>query len=133
MIVVDTNVIAYLYLEGEHTIHAEALLQQDSHWIAPVLWRSEFRNILAFYLRKKIISYHDALQIMDQATALLEDNEYEVVSGQVLNLVHQSTCSAYDCEFVYLARKFNIPLVTANKKILAEFPDNSIHLKKFIS
>ena len=34
MIVVDTNVIAYLYLPGEHTLIAEALLAHDplSHW-----------------------------------------------------------------------------------------------------
>lgn len=32
MIVVDTNVLAYLYLPGEHTAAAETLLQQDLGW-----------------------------------------------------------------------------------------------------
>ena len=32
MIVVDTNIIAYLLLEGEHTEKAEAVLLKDSQW-----------------------------------------------------------------------------------------------------
>ena len=47
MIVVDSNVLASLYLPGEYTAAAEVLLEHDSDWAAPILWRSEFRNILA--------------------------------------------------------------------------------------
>ena len=41
MIVVDSNVIAYLYLPGAYTASAEALLQRDSEWAAPILWCSK--------------------------------------------------------------------------------------------
>lgn len=57
MIVVDTHVLAYFYLPGEHTAAAEALFQKEADWAAPILWRSEFRNILAGYLRRKTISF----------------------------------------------------------------------------
>lgn len=52
MIVADTNTIAYLYLPSEYIEYVEALLLKDSHWIAPLLWRSELRNILALYMPK---------------------------------------------------------------------------------
>jgi predicted nucleic acid-binding protein len=52
----------------------------------------------------------------------LIDNEYEVPSAQVMQLVDSSECSAYDCEFVALAQHLGVPLVTADKKILREFP-----------
>ncbi|MEN9805867.1 MAG: hypothetical protein RL756_375, partial [Pseudomonadota bacterium] len=56
MIVADSNVVAYLYLPGEHTAAAERLLEREPDWAAPILWRSEFRNILAGYLRRKDIT-----------------------------------------------------------------------------
>ena len=55
MIVVDTNVVSYLYLNGERSHQAEKLLSLDPHWCAPVLWRSEFRNVLGLYLRKGLL------------------------------------------------------------------------------
>ncbi|WP_296808844.1 type II toxin-antitoxin system VapC family toxin [Thiocapsa sp.] len=63
MIVVDSNVMAYLYLPGEHTAAAEALLERDPDWAAPILWRSEFRSILAGYIRRKDISFEQAVSL----------------------------------------------------------------------
>jgi len=51
MIVVDTNIIAYLYISGEKSLQAEQLLSFDSLWNAPILWRSEFRNVLSQYFK----------------------------------------------------------------------------------
>lgn len=103
MIVVDSNVLAYLYLPGEHTSAAEALLQQDPDWAAPILWRSEFRNILTGYMRRKTISFEQASSLQKEAESLLEGSEFEVDSLAVLELARDSDCSAYDCEFVALA------------------------------
>lgn len=125
MIVVDSNVIAYLYLPGDHTSAAEALLADDPEWAAPILWRSEFRNILAGYLRRNMLTIEQALAIQAEAESLLTGNEYEVDSASVLELVHGSNCSAYDCEFVALAIKLTTTLVTADKKILQAFPKHT--------
>ena len=52
MIVADTNMIAYLLLGGGGTALARSVFQRDLNWPAPVLWRSEFGNILAGYIRR---------------------------------------------------------------------------------
>ena len=122
MIVVDTNVVSYLYLSGERSQQAEQLLSLDPHWCAPVLWRSEFRSVLSLYLRKGLLTLAEVLLILEQAEELLGDNEYEVPSADIMQLVNQSDCSAYDCEFVALAKYLGVPLVTADKKLLREFP-----------
>lgn len=131
MIVADTNTIAYLYLPSDYSEYVEALLLKDPDWIAPILWRSELRNILALYLRKKLISMDDALEIQQQAESLLKDNEYTVNSFEVLKTANQSGCSAYDSEFICLAKSQNCKLVTADKKILKQFPDIAISAKEY--
>lgn len=131
MIVVDTNVIAYLYLQGQHTDNVEKILIRDPAWCAPLLWRSEFRNILALYIRKKILTSQKALEIMRKAEELMNGNEYSVSSHDVIDLIKSSTCSAYDCEFVCLAKELGVPLITGDKKILTEFSKYSISITAF--
>lgn len=122
MIVVDTNIISYLYISGQRSQQVEQLLSVEPHWCAPVLWRSEFRSVLGQYLRKNILSFEEVLVIMDQAETLLTENEFEVPTAYIMQLLSSSKCSTYDCEFVALARYLEVPLVTADKQILREFP-----------
>lgn len=133
MIVVDTNIVSYFYLPSDYSAQIEALYRLDSQWIAPLLWRSEFRNVLATYLRKNLLSLSDAQDMMNAALRLLEENEYQIPSNQVLELVSQSNCSAYDCEFVALAKDLKIPLITADKKIINEFSEIAISIGTFLS
>ena len=83
MIVVDINILAYLYLPGDFTHRAEALLS---------------------------------------------GREYEMDSYDVLARVPKSDCSAYDCEFVALAVRLGIRLVTMDKKLLRGFPGEAVPL-----
>ena len=122
MIVVDTNVLAYLLLPGPKTSLAEALLLDHPQWAAPPLWRSEWRNVLATYLRRDLLNLPAALALMEKAEAILSAHEEPVSSEQVLTLASSSRCSAYDCEFVAAAQQLGVPLVTEDQKILAAFP-----------
>lgn len=131
MIVADSNLIAYLLIPGEHTAQARAVLEKDPNWVAPLLWRSEVRNVLALYLRQASLSLGEALQFMREAEDLLQGGEYHVESSQVLGLAADSRCSAYDCEFVALARQLALPLVTTDKQILATFSPPAIRPADF--
>lgn len=128
MIVVDSNILAHLYLPGDRTAAAEALLKQDPEWAAPVLWRSEFRNILAGYMRRRTITFEQACSVQSEAESLLAGAEFEVDSRSVLELVRDSDCSAYDCEFIALAIKLDTKLATVDKKLLREFPTRAVVL-----
>ena len=123
MIVVDTNVVAYLLLPGPHTALADDLLIEQPEWAAPPLWRSEWRNVLAGYLRRGVLDLDQALALQQQAELLVIRHEEPVSSQAVLQLVASSRCSAYDCEFVAAALQLRVPLVTADRAVLAAFPD----------
>ena len=133
MIVVDSNIITYLFLTSAWTDQAEQLLRQEPDWAAPLLWRSEFRNVLALYIRKRLLSPADALEIIEQATSMMMGREYDVVSSRVLSLAAQSSCSAYDCEFVALAQDLGVPLVTMDKQVWDQFPKIAMSLDNYLT
>lgn len=128
MIVVDTNVLAYFLLPYEFSPQAEALFKRDPDWVAPIFWRSEFRNLLAGYLRRKTLSFDEVLRVQADAEAMMAGNEHEVDSRRVLELVRDSDCTAYDCEFVALAMRLEVKVVTMDGKLLKAFPKHTAAL-----
>jgi predicted nucleic acid-binding protein len=133
VIVVDTNVIAYLYLSTEFTPLAEALLLRDPEWAAPLLWRSEFRNVLALYLRQKRLDLDRALAIQSEAQSLMAGREFDVGSLAVLQLAASSRCSAYDCEFLALATFLGVRLVTMDRQMLNSFRTTAVSLRSAVT
>ena len=133
MIVVDTNLIVHFFANGDNSELAGRILVMDPGWSAPLLWRSEFRNTLVKCVRGELIEWSDAFQIMTEAESLMAGNEYAVVSGDVLSLAASSACSAYDAEFVVLARELGVPLVTTDKQLLEGFPDTAVSPERFIA
>ena len=131
MIVVDTNVIVYLLITGELTENAIAVRAKDRMWAAPILWESELRNVLMLYIRRKGLPLEKAAAIAAKAETLVRS--YQVNSTAVLRSALDSGCTAYDCEFVELARERNIPLVTEDKKVLSAFPGIATSMKDFVN
>ena len=131
MIVVDTNLIAYLLLGGEKTPRARSIFERDSKWAAPLLWRSEFRSVLAMFIRQGKLRLEKAIEFMNEAETLMQGEEYQVDSGRVIKLIDSSKCSAYDCEFIALAQHLDVPLITSDKQILNEFPDTAVSIESY--
>jgi hypothetical protein len=104
VIVVDANVVAYLYLPTENTPLAEDLLVRDPEWAAPLLWRGELRNVLALYLRQGLLDFDAAYANQTEAESLLAGREYDVGSLKVLRLAASSGCAAYDCYRAHAVR-----------------------------
>ncbi len=129
MIVVDTNIIAYLHVSGKFTPLALQLLEKDSRWIAPPLWQSEFRNLLINYVRHEIMDLEEAIKLTEDAMMTMQNREIAPSSKLVLSLATNSSLSAYDCEFVALADEAKCNLVTVDKQIIKSFPDLAISLE----
>ena len=132
MIVVDTNIIAYLLINGEWTQRAEAVRRRDPEWAAPLLWRSEFRNLLSLYIRQEIFDLDHAINLLKNAEEIMQEREHTISSVSVVKLAASAKCSAYDCEFVALAQKLSVPLVTSDRRILTAFPKTAVPLEDFL-
>jgi len=122
MIAVDVNTIAYHWFISPHSNAIQKLFIKDNDWVAPALWRSEFRNILASQIRLKKLALLDALDIWLEAEKMMKKKEYVVNTSSVLLLVAESNCSAYDCEYVAVAHHLNVKLITYDKQLIKAFP-----------
>ncbi len=131
MIVADTNLLVYLFITGDQTLLAQQVLARDPYWIVPPLWQSEFRNVLAAYLRRGM-PLSQAKQIMNEALGTMEKRQIIPSYERILDLIAASDCTAYDCEFVALARQLSIQLVTADQQLLNQFPNCAISLEDFV-
>ena len=131
MIVADNAMISYLLIPGEYTDEAERVRSLDSDWVAPSLWVSDFRNVLRNYIVGDHIALEKAVAYMDGAESLMRGRAYGVSSAEVLALAAGSGCTAYDCEYVALAKAAGVQLVTTDKEVLREFPDVAVHPEHF--
>jgi predicted nucleic acid-binding protein len=131
VIVADNSVLVYFWLPGAFAEWAEAAKAQDGVWAAPVLWRAEFRNVLAEYLRKRLLTEAEANTAYLNVQKDLGAHEFTVPTERILKLVLASDCTAYDCEYVALAQDLKVPLVTTDKQILRAFPKTAVALEKF--
>jgi predicted nucleic acid-binding protein len=132
VIVVDTNVLAHLLLPGEQGAVADQVLARDPRWAAPLLLRSEFRNVLAGWVRRGALTLDTAMSTAMDAEAYVRGREYSVPSRDVLELAARSTCTAYDCEFVALARRLRTRLVTSDRQVLSAFPETAVSPETFV-
>ena len=133
MIVVDSNVIAYCWINGDRTPLVHHMRRRDPQWHAPVLWRSEMRSILAGYWRDRSLTGTQSRQVMAAAEAGMAGREHHLSSERVFEIVGSTRLSAYDCEFVALAIALGVRLVTEDRAILAARPELACSVEQFMA
>lgn len=122
MIVVDTNVIAYLFLRGLHSSAVDRLVASEPDWAAPRLWLDEFLNVLVIQERNGLISPKDAADILRDAEALMVGGSYEIPANRILATARRTGCTAYDSQFITLAEDLGLTLYTFDRRILTNCP-----------
>jgi predicted nucleic acid-binding protein len=132
VIVADNSLLVYFWLPSALAGLAEAVKDRDTVWVSPILWRSEFRNVLAGYLRRQTLTEAEANAAYLNVQKDLGANEYSVPTERIIKLVLASDCTAYDCEYVALAQDLGVPLVTTDKQILRAFPKTAVSMGKFV-
>ena len=120
MIVVDTNVIVALLLDGPDSALARRAWKRDRDWLVPTLWRSEFLNVLWQAVRTGNLAEDAAIQAWSHASRLLVPRERPVDGAAVLRTALRFGITAYDAHFVALASALGVVLVTNDRKSLAD-------------
>ncbi|MSR48085.1 MAG: PIN domain-containing protein [Planctomycetes bacterium] len=132
MIVVDTSVLVHLLLPDDDSPLIDEVAWVDDVWHAPALWRSELRDVLVKKLRAGALTFEDAVDCLIDAEQLLGERTREADPERVIDLALQSGCTAYDCEFIDLALRLELPLVTLDSQLLTAFPDVAVAPDEFL-
>ena len=132
MIVVDVNVLVYSLAPGPRQAAMQDVLRIDSGWVAPRLWRSEFRNFLSMSMRRDGLTMEGALELYARAETVMGEGEFDIPTPGVLERSRTSRCTAYDCEYVVLAETLGVPLVTGDRQVLDAFPGLAITPEAFV-
>lgn len=132
MIVADSNLIAYLLIPGDKSALADEVFLKDADWAVPLICRSEIRNILTLYMRHEGMSLTQARRTMEKAESLWRSREFAVPSDDVLELTFHHPITAYDAEFVVLAKQLGVPLVTFDKPVKNAFPNLAMAAEEFL-
>jgi len=133
MIVADTNLVAQLILSLDQTRKAQAVYRLDSDWRMPSLWRHEFLNVLATYLRFDRIPIAPLLSAWNRALVLFDDATCEVDMPEALRVAGQCGISAYDAQYVALAQALNVPLITEDRKLLRAAPLQALSISQYLA
>jgi len=133
MIVVDTNVIAHYFLRGDNDQAVIDVMQKDSEWVAPSLWRSEARNVVMIMHVHGKEDLYELMNRLAMAETHLRTRTIQVRSENVIPIAKESGLTAYDAEFVSAAIELDCKLVTMDRKIQSSYPQIAFHPMTWLS
>jgi len=132
MIVVDVNVLAYSLIEGDRTGEAIKVQEADPDWRLPPVWRHEFANVLVTYVRQGGMPERRANDLYESAVASYGPREITPEPASVFKLAIGKRLSAYDAQYVALARQLSVPCVSEDAGILRAVPDWTCSMREFV-
>jgi predicted nucleic acid-binding protein len=121
VVLIDTNILAYLLLEGDRTALAQELYERDSDWCSEAFLMVEFSNVLATSIRSRAITREQGVKLLAGAEALVPVLT-SVQHERVLEAAIQFGTSAYDARFIALAMQMKIKLVTEDARLRSAVP-----------
>jgi predicted nucleic acid-binding protein len=127
VVLVDTNILAYLLIEGDRTSAAQSLYTKDPDWRSESFVLVEFSNILATYVRTRALVHRQAMELLARAERLVPIVPV-VTNSQALETATEFGISAYDARFVALAKWLRTRLVTEDTRLQAAVPDWTLPL-----
>lgn len=128
MVLVDTNIVAYLLIRGDQTAQAQALFVQDSDWHSEHFILVEFTNVLATTVRAGTLSPEVAEDQLTAAQELLANGLHLVAHSAAFEAAVRHGVSGYDARFLALADHLGVRLVTEDSRLRRSAPGLTLSL-----
>jgi len=122
MLLVDTNVVAYLLIKGDHTEAAQELHARDSDWRSEAFLLVEFTNVLVSSIARKRMTVSMAEDFLAKVFSLFDGKLGRIPHASVLAIATRHRVSAYDARFLSLADQLGSRLITQDARLRAAAP-----------
>jgi predicted nucleic acid-binding protein len=122
VVLVDTNILAYLLIEGDRTAAAQELYARDPDWRSEGFILVELSNVIATQMRAKALSREQAARLLEHAQALIPDPSH-VPHAKALEVACHFGISAYDARFIAMAMQVKLKLITEDAKLRSAVPE----------
>ena len=132
MVVVDTNIVAYLLIDGDRTKDAQALFARDAEWKSEAFLLIEFSNMLATYVRAGSLRRTEAHALLAEAENRMR-GLVNLPHLRALRIAEQFAVSAYDARFLGAAQTLGARLVTEDLRLRAAAPALTLSLADALS
>jgi predicted nucleic acid-binding protein len=122
VVIVDTNVVAWLYMGGDPSARARALFARDPDWRSEHLVLVELTNVLATIMRTRNMAVARAREVFEDAQAMLARRLVEIDHGDAIEFAHRYRVTAYDARFLVAAAALDTRLVTEDRALRRAAP-----------
>src|SRR5213078_5390182 len=122
MLLVDTNIIAPLYVRSAHSPAVAELFAHDPLWRTEPLGLIELSNVLITYERARYITAATARDCLNRAAAFLQPQLFRVSHQAALEAALDYRVPAYDARFLALADQLGSRLVTEDTRLRTAAP-----------
>ena len=134
MVLVDTNIVFALLVRSTPLYAAACeLYARDSDWRVESYGLVELTNVLARYVRAKLLKPADALAVLSLAESHFGPRMVSVALGDALNTALTRQVSAYDARFLCAAKLLGVLLVTEDIKLRKAAPDLTCSLAEVLA
>jgi predicted nucleic acid-binding protein len=127
VVLIDTNVLAYLLIEGDRTAAAQELYARDSDWRSEAFALVEFSNFLATQIHAKALTREQGTRLLVGAQALIRE-PISVPHVKALETAAEFGISAYDARFIALAMQMKLKLITEDARLRTAVPTWTVAL-----
>ncbi len=122
MLLVDTNIIAPLYVRSARSQAVAELFARDAVWRTEPLALIELSNVLITYERARYITAATARDCLNRAAAFLQPHLFRVSHQAALDAALRYRTTVYDARFLALALQLGVRLVTEDAKLRVSAP-----------
>jgi predicted nucleic acid-binding protein len=129
VVVIDTNILAYLLIAGDRTKEAQALYRQDPEWKSEAFLLVEFSNLLATCVRNERLTRSRSERVLAEAQSRIS-GFVQLPHQTALRIANELGISAYDARFLAAAEALNAELVTEDAKLRASAPGRTRSLEE---